>query len=969
MQKAKLCLFLLMVCPLTAQASLVGYWPMDEGQGTILKDMSGNGHDGTITGTPTWVEGPAGFHRALQFSSSGASGVNCGRWNPSAATNRLTVALWICWIPGSSQYQGVVVDRTSYSATTWCWSIEISTTATTASAYFGSMGASAYGLCNLTPNQWQHLVITFDGSNVVSYLDGVEKGKGTAAFGSDTNSTVRMGTSDGGDNLLSGLLDDVRIYDTILTPAEIVKLMSPPSYNTSANPTPADKATDVPRNVVLSWEPGENIKAHDVYLGTSFDDVNSAKIDSPVCVSKAQDANAYVPPVRLDFNTTYYWRVDEVNDSGTTNPGSIWKFTTEPIAYPIDVNNITATASASATGSTPRSTIDKSGLTGDRHGMASNTMWITAKNPAKPVWLRYDFDKVYKLYQLLVWNSNNENELELNYGLQNVTIEYTSDGTDWTKLGDYVFNQATATEDYEYNTVIDFGGITAQSVKITAQDTYGGSKYGLAELRFLYIPVWAREPKPATGSNQIDPTSVTLSWRAGREADSQKVYLGTDPNALTVPNTVTASIFAPAGLNVGVKYYWRVDEVNAAETPSSWTGAVWDFTTSSFRMIEGFEGYDDKEGTAVFNTWTDGYGTGDNGGQIGYDIPGPYMEKIIRHGGDQSTPFYYKNAGTPGKNFSEATRTFDTAQDWTIAKADTLRLWVRGRTADVPTGSLPAATTTFDITSAGTDVYQATDQFRFVYRQLTGDGSITAKIDYQQPTHQSAKAGVMIRVGTDAGAMQAYMATLPGAGNTTSTPRQVEWSYRTPAGDATARSQAITPTTASTWVRVTRKGDVFTGEYSADGLTWVNTSITTTPQTIVMGSAVNVGLIVCSHVATTAGEAKFSNVKTTGNVTGEWQKIDIGITSQPVGNTADTFYVAVADNAGKTKTVVPAMTNPVCTTGSWQSVDIPFSQFTGVNMASVKSLTFGVGDKTGAAPQHGAGLLYIDDIGVGHPTP
>jgi hypothetical protein len=225
---------------------------------------------------------------------------------------------------------------------------------------------------------------------------------------------------------------------------------------------------------------------------------------------------------------------------------------------------------------------------------------------------------------------------------------------------------------------------------------------------------------------------------------------------------------------------------------------------------------------------------------------------------------------------------------------------------------------------------------------------------------------VMIRVGLDTGALQTYMATLPGTPNTTTTPTQVEWSFRTPVNDATARSVSTTPSPMATWVRLTRSGDAITGEYSVDGVTWVSTSITTTPQTIVMGSTVNIGLIVCSHVSGTWGEAKFSNVKTTGTVTGEWQKADIGITTLPVSNTADTFYVTLTDGAGHSKTVIPTVANPVCTTGMWQSVDFPFSQFTGVTMSSIKTMVIGVGDKTN--PLHGSGLLYIDDVGVGHPA-
>jgi hypothetical protein len=111
----------------------------------------------------------------------------------------------------------------------------------------------------------------------------------------------------------------------------------------ASSPSPADGATDVPREVVLGWTPGifaPSINGHKVYISENFDDVNDG------IGGIAQDANSYAPPQRLDFGTTYYWRVDEVNGPPdyAVHEGSVWSFTTEPVAYAIE--NITATASS-----------------------------------------------------------------------------------------------------------------------------------------------------------------------------------------------------------------------------------------------------------------------------------------------------------------------------------------------------------------------------------------------------------------------------------------------------------------------------------------------------------------------------------------------------------------------------------------------------------------------------------------------
>jgi len=92
-------------------------------------------------------------------------------------------------------------------------------------------------------------------------------------------------------------------------------------------PQPRDFATDVPPDATLNWKPGDYTDLHDVYLGTSFDDVNGADTTTAVVYKGRQGPNSYNPG-SLALDTTYYWRVDEVN---TTEPnlweGKTWKFT------------------------------------------------------------------------------------------------------------------------------------------------------------------------------------------------------------------------------------------------------------------------------------------------------------------------------------------------------------------------------------------------------------------------------------------------------------------------------------------------------------------------------------------------------------------------------------------------------------------------------------------------------------------
>jgi hypothetical protein len=99
------------------------------------------------------------------------------------------------------------------------------------------------------------------------------------------------------------------------------------------NPKPADGQTDVPRDVTLSWTPGVYADKHDVYFGTVFDDVNDADRTNSlgVLVSQNQVPNSYIPAEVLQWEQTYYWRIDEVNapPDSTIFKGDVWHFSTQ----------------------------------------------------------------------------------------------------------------------------------------------------------------------------------------------------------------------------------------------------------------------------------------------------------------------------------------------------------------------------------------------------------------------------------------------------------------------------------------------------------------------------------------------------------------------------------------------------------------------------------------------------------------
>ena len=138
----------------------------------------------------------------------------------------------------------------------------------------------------------------------------------------------------------------------------------------------------------------------------------------------------------------------------------------------------------------------------------------------KPAWIQFEFDRVYKLDQMWVWNYNVMFEPTLGYGLKDVTLEYSPDGSTWIVLGDFEFARATGKPSYACNTTIHLGGVAARSVRLIILSNCGGltpAQYGLSEVRFLYVPTQATEPHPASGSTGV-PLDTVLQWQPGREA-------------------------------------------------------------------------------------------------------------------------------------------------------------------------------------------------------------------------------------------------------------------------------------------------------------------------------------------------------------------------------------------------------------------------------------------------------------------
>jgi hypothetical protein len=448
-------------------------------------------------------------------------------------------------------------------------------------------------------------------------------------------------------------------------------------------------------------------------------------------------------------------------------------------------------------------------------------------------------------------------------------------------------------------------------------------------------PFIAYGPYPRDGDPYVDPTPV-LRWHAGREAVQHDVYFSDDFELVAwacqcacaaYGGRQTGTTYNPGPLVPGRRYYWRVDEINDANPASPWRGCVWSFTVADDCriLLENFEGYTDFD--PIQGHWE---GT-----------PNPVtLEQTIAHGGGQSMRLNFDNTVSPYQ--SEAWPSVLPLTDWTTSGASSLCLWVHGG----PPRFQQTAEDCYRMSGAGTDIWNNTDEFRYAYKQLTGDGSIAARVQSIDNTNSWAKAGVMIRASLDPGSPHAMVVVTPGNG--------VSFQRRLLAGGSSEDTTLPGPQ-APYWVRLTRTGDTLAAAHSLTGVDpWADLGTVTLP----MSASVYIGLAVTSHNPDAVAVARFCPVAMTEDVTGPWHIADIGV-AQP-GNVPCPLYISVEDTAGHH--AVALHPDPsVMVSDDWQKWCIPLDAFTGVNPAHLKKVAIGVGDPLDPSPGC-AGWIYIDDI-------
>ncbi len=236
---------------------LVAAYGMNEGTGTAVGDQSGTGNAGTTSGT-SWAAGK--FGQALSFN--GSSSMVTVPDSPSLRlTNKMTIEAWVKPSIATS-WRSVLMKETSSSTSYGLYSnTTVGRTFVGPTSYLqiGGSVTSVSGPSALPTGTWSHIASTFDGSVVKTYLNGsvVAQSNVSGTLATSTG-PLHMGGNGIWGEYYGGLIDEVRIYNGVLTQGQIQSDMNTAVGNTSTVDDPPSapgtlNAVAGPDTVDLSW--------------------------------------------------------------------------------------------------------------------------------------------------------------------------------------------------------------------------------------------------------------------------------------------------------------------------------------------------------------------------------------------------------------------------------------------------------------------------------------------------------------------------------------------------------------------------------------------------------------------------------------------------------------------------------------------------------------------------------------------
>jgi hypothetical protein len=334
-----------------AQADLIGYWKFDEASGTTAADSAGGDNDGTLFGDQLgWADGKSGG--ALSHGGLSDAGVEFPTTGMSATAG--TVAMWGLLADPQPAQTKYFFGHTTQPQWTNRVQLYMNDGDNLLDIGLGDSHTRDTDIVDLPMEEWLHVALTWDAGNYVVYLNGEDVATGTYTGMAEIHPIANIGNdgSSGPYEGFAGLLDEVQLYDHALSPVEILSAMQGQPFPLASGPNPKDGALILDTWVNLEWRAGEFTVSHDFYISDNFDDVNNGAEGTFVGNQEGTFIVVGFPgfpiPDGLVPGTTYYWRIDEVNEADPNSPwkGDIWSFAIAPKTayYPVPADGAESVA-------------------------------------------------------------------------------------------------------------------------------------------------------------------------------------------------------------------------------------------------------------------------------------------------------------------------------------------------------------------------------------------------------------------------------------------------------------------------------------------------------------------------------------------------------------------------------------------------------------------------------------------------
>jgi hypothetical protein len=318
--------------------SLVGWWSFDDGSGLVARDASGKSVNAEFTGSVSWGQDN---ERGSILLFDGTEAVPeyvfiDGAFNLPVYT--MTVWFRVDRATGDQQdvlsayatgvRHGILLEVRTDGVLRYLHRYPLGT----------GGGTNIYTTTRYDDGQWYHAAMVKAEGQIRLYINGQEVGStaDNSVFNPGDTFGIALGILDNErapDRVLNGAMDDVRIYDRPLSEAEIQAIMEAGPWPYAWGPEPANGILYPDIWVNLGWMPGAFAVSHDMYIGENFDDVNEGTGDTfrgnQTGVYFLAGFPGYAFPDGLVPGTTYYWRINEVNDANPSSPwkGDVWSFT------------------------------------------------------------------------------------------------------------------------------------------------------------------------------------------------------------------------------------------------------------------------------------------------------------------------------------------------------------------------------------------------------------------------------------------------------------------------------------------------------------------------------------------------------------------------------------------------------------------------------------------------------------------